>query len=99
MESVGIVRSWYSDEGWGVIDTEQTPGGCWAHFSNLAMPGYRSLKTGDAVNLEWEAADQDGFSFRATRLWPVGTQPTQDASPDKPGNAYGSTLTISIDNE
>ena len=37
----GVVREWHSDEGWGVIDSDQTPGGCWAHFSDVEMDGYR----------------------------------------------------------
>lgn len=61
----GTVRNWRHEEGWGVIDSPDTPGGCWAHFSHLAMTGYRALKTGQVVELEWEAAGQDGYSYRA----------------------------------
>ena len=35
MSTVGTVRVWHRDEGWGVIDSPETPGGCWAHFSHL----------------------------------------------------------------
>ncbi|ALO65413.1 hypothetical protein NHF46_23215 [Arthrobacter alpinus] len=47
MTTTGAVRIWHDEEGWGVLDSESTPGG-------------------------WEAAAQDGYSFRAIRAWPAG---------------------------
>jgi CspA family cold shock protein len=35
MASVGTVRVWHREKGWGVIDSPDTPGGCWAHFGHL----------------------------------------------------------------
>lgn len=75
----GTVRVWSEDEGWGVIDSEQTPGGCWAHFSTIVTPvletrpgvtvsAYKSLRAGDAVRFECEAPGQDGYDFRATAV-------------------------------
>ena len=55
-----IVRQWHPDEGWGVLDSPQTPGGCWAHFGAVAVDGYPELIPGQAVTLEWEAFGQDG---------------------------------------
>nr|WP_082159569.1 cold shock domain-containing protein [Micromonospora sp. HK10] len=46
MTSVGSVRSFDPAEGWGVIDGADVPGGCWVHFSALAMEGYRTLTAG-----------------------------------------------------
>jgi len=40
MASRGRVRIWHNEEGCGVIDSESTPGGCWAHFSAVRVPGY-----------------------------------------------------------
>lgn len=97
METSGTVRFWHDDEGWGVIDSESTPGGCWAHFANLAVPGFRSLAPGQKVNLEWEAAEQDGYDFRATRAWPAGTDPAPNVLPTDSGDAYPSGLTIRFD--
>jgi CspA family cold shock protein len=71
MESSGIVREWHPDDGWGVIDSEDTPGGCWAHFSSVLVPGYRSLRAGQTVTLRHEPAEQDGYSFRAVEVWPA----------------------------
>jgi len=65
-----VVRVWHAADGWGVIDCEETPGGCWAHFSHIDMDGYRALTAGQQVGLEWEDADQDGFKFRATQVLP-----------------------------
>lgn len=37
--------------------------------------GYRELAAGDAVELELEAAEQDGFRYRATRVRRLGSGP------------------------
>ncbi|QDQ96164.1 cold shock domain-containing protein [Tomitella fengzijianii] len=66
----GIVREWRADEGWGVIDAPEAPGGCWAHFSSLAMTGFLELRAGQGVVMDVEQAEQDGYSFRALRVWP-----------------------------
>jgi CspA family cold shock protein len=102
MTATGRVRSWYAEEGWGVIDCDETPGGCWFQYSAIesaelfrgpsTSEGYHGaliravdgkvvvegggpsemvvheLKTahqGQEVELEWEVAEQDGYSFRA----------------------------------
>lgn len=64
----GVVRSWSSDDGWGVIDASVMPGGCWAHFSVVDMPGYRELHAGQAVIVDAETPGQDGYNYRARRL-------------------------------
>ncbi|GAB2578044.1 hypothetical protein GCM10027168_08830 [Streptomyces capparidis] len=64
------VREWYDEEGWGVLDCPETPGGCWAHFSHVEAEGFRSLAVGQRVGLEWEAAEQDGYAYRAVRIVP-----------------------------
>ncbi|MGA7204160.1 MAG: hypothetical protein WBX27_05975 [Specibacter sp.] len=99
MGTTGIVRFWLDADGWGVIDSDQTPGGCWAHFSVIAVAGYRALTPGQQVQLEWEAADQDGYAFRATRTWPSGQEPIQDSAAHAPDGIYNSTLTITFDDE
>ncbi|WP_432498775.1 S1 domain-containing protein [Kineococcus auxinigenes] len=91
-----VVREWHSEEGWGVVDCPQTPGGCWAHFSHVAITGYRQLHAGQAVALEWEAGDQDGFAYRAVRLWPTDSDPVEPLAEHDSG-AYRSTLTLRFD--
>lgn len=63
-----VVRTWDPGEGWGILDSPETPGGCWAHYSSIEMSGYKSLEPGQSVLLEWESPGQDGYPFRATRI-------------------------------
>jgi CspA family cold shock protein len=58
-------------EGWGIIDSSETPGGCWTHVSRVLVAGYRALLPGQVVHLDWESAQQDGYQYRTTRTWPV----------------------------
>ncbi|WP_062428985.1 cold shock domain-containing protein [Herbidospora daliensis] len=68
----GVVREWHADLGWGVIDSPETPGGAWAHFSHIQADGYRALRAGQAVDLEFEAPGQDGYPYRAVSVSEVG---------------------------
>ncbi|MEO6881595.1 MAG: hypothetical protein ABI181_11720 [Mycobacteriaceae bacterium] len=96
MTSAGVVRSWSDDDGWGVIDAPEVPGGCWTHFSNVDGAELPSLAPGQRVNLEWETPGQDGCAFRAVRVWAEGSEPvTREPSP--PSSAYRSTLTTTVD--
>lgn len=74
-----VVREWHEDEGWGVIDSVETPGGCWALFTAIESPiiessegmtvsEYKVVVAGDAVDLIWEQPGQDGFDFRAVTV-------------------------------
>jgi cold shock protein len=98
MTTDGVVREWWPEEGWGVIDSDETPGGCWVHYSALRMRGYRGLAVGDRVQMDVERADQDGYAFRSERLWLAGTEPVDDVIEVRgPSSAYRSSLTISFD--
>ncbi|HEY5855559.1 MAG TPA: hypothetical protein VIW24_16300 [Aldersonia sp.] len=82
----GVVTTWKDDEGWGVIDSADTPGGCWTFYSALhpdevinAQPGdsfsigggIHGLDVGEQVDFEWEPViDQDGYKFRAIKVRP-----------------------------
>lgn len=96
MQTRGIVRTW-SEEGWGVVDAPHAPGGCWVHWSHVLMTGYRQLTPGQAVEIDYEEADQDGFAYRAVRVWPAGQLPVDEASRDDRSGAYTSTLTVEYD--
>ncbi len=91
-----VVRVWHDEDGWGVVDCGQTPGGCWAGFSAVAVEGYQRLAAGEEVMLECEVGEQDGFGFRAVRVWPVGADPV-GAVVRPAGQAYRSTLRIEPD--
>jgi CspA family cold shock protein len=47
----GIVRWWDGEEGWGVVDGPEVPGGCFVHFSNIVGTGYRVLTEGQRVTM------------------------------------------------
>jgi CspA family cold shock protein len=92
----GTVRFWRDDEGWGVIDSPETPGGCWAHFSDVRMDGYRTLSEGQEVDFSFEPAVQDGFTWRAVEVGvdaPWGGPTTAEP----PGDAYRSQLRLEDD--
>ena len=70
------MREWHNDLGWGVLDSPETPGGCWAHYSVIEsrllaqvdgseVSEYKGVAVGESVELEWEAPGQDGFDYRA----------------------------------
>jgi len=92
----GVVREWHSTEGWGVIDSEKTPGGCWAGFAVLQMAGYGSASAGQAVTFEFEAGWQDGYGFRALSVEMDGIEPAEfDVDPDA-GSALHSELSFEV---
>ncbi|WP_433788464.1 cold shock domain-containing protein [Actinoplanes sp. CA-252034] len=98
MASVGSVRIFHADEGWGVIDGPDVPGGCWVHFSVIAMDGYRELTDGRHVSFRYEAASQDGFDYRAVKVWTEGVEPPDEPRAEGGGSAvYRSMLTSTFD--
>lgn len=66
------VREWSDEEGWGVLDSPQIPGGCFGHFADIHAPGFRTLSPGQRVDLIWEAPGfkQDGYDYRAVSIVP-----------------------------
>ncbi len=78
MGAAGRVRVWRRDQGWGVLDSEQTPGGCWAHFSVVRMPGFKELRVEQEVEFEWVHANQDGYRYRAVSVSPTDEGETPD---------------------
>jgi cold shock protein len=68
----GVVRVFDPDEGWGVIDAPEIPGGCFVHFSNIELDGYRELASGQPVRFTYERPGflQDGCPYRALTVWP-----------------------------
>ncbi|WP_228973986.1 cold-shock protein [Streptomyces sp. DH12] len=70
---IATVREWRDEEGWGVLDSPETPGGCFGHYSAIDMPGFRTLEAGRRVELTWEAPGfrQDGYEYRALTIVPL----------------------------
>jgi CspA family cold shock protein len=92
------VRCWDQDDAWGVVDCPSTPGGCWVGFTAIDVAGFRSLTGVAEVDLDWERAEQDGFSYRAVRVRIDGVPPAPPP-PSDPSlhSAYRSELTITWD--
>lgn len=69
---IATVREWRDEEGWGVLDSPETPGGCFGHYADIQSPGFRTLSPGRQVELEWEAPgfQQDGYDYRAVSIVP-----------------------------
>ena len=97
MASIGSVRVFDADEGWGVIDGPDVPGGCWVHFSAIAGDGYRQLSAGQRVSFHAEEARQDGFAFRAVKVWTGEVEPPAPVGEQRSSGAYHSTLIITAD--
>jgi CspA family cold shock protein len=96
---VGIVREFDAEQGWGVIDGANVPGGCWVHFSAIAGHGYRRLTAGQRVSFRSEAVrDQDDYRFRATLVWPVGEQAPEapEIAVRESSSAYSSVLSVTF---
>jgi cold shock protein len=93
---VGVVRDFRPEEGWGTIDGPDVPGGCWVHFSTI-VEGYRQLTPGQRVSFRAEATNQDGFKFRATKVWPDGVEPTDRPAGQGSSIAYRSSLILTFD--
>lgn len=95
----GIVREWHPGDGWGVIDTDAAPGGCWAHYSCVLVEGYRSLEAGAEVELTIEQVRQDGYDYRAVEVWPAGAIPVRTPVETGPSAAYTSSLSLTFDDD
>lgn len=95
----GVVKWFDADEGWGVIEAPEVPGGCFVYFSHIEMDGYRQLHAGQHVRFTFERPGflQDGYRYRALAVWPPGVRPgTPQRSRPQHGSttAYRSRLTI-----
>ncbi|OJF16121.1 cold-shock protein [Couchioplanes caeruleus subsp. caeruleus] len=96
MISIGTVRTFDAEEGWGVIDGPDVPGGCWVHFSAIAMDGYQELARGQHVSFRAEAASQDGFAYRAVKVWTSDIEPPDRTRTQDGSAAYHSSLTLTF---
>jgi cold shock protein len=67
----GRVKFFRADKGWGGIESGETPGDVWVHFSAIEMTGFRALTPGQEVEFRYEAVEQDSWSYRATWVRPV----------------------------
>jgi CspA family cold shock protein len=99
--SHGVVREWHREDGWGVIDSPATPGGCWVLYSHIDMPPPAELQIGQQVAFSFEqVTSQDGYQWRAVVVRPEGVEP-RDARDyiTGPQGSFSSTLKIEFDEE
>ncbi len=66
--ATGTVRFWHGEQGWGVLDADETPGGAWAHFSAIVGIGFRALDAGQSVEFDYEPVQQDGYDSQAVSV-------------------------------
>ena len=69
----GRVKFFNGQKGWGGIESDETPGDVWVHFSMIERGDgdYRSLEKGEEVEFAYERADQDSWRYRAVWVRPV----------------------------
>lgn len=68
--TLGSVVRWDDARGGAVIESPETPGGCWADASvvvHRTTPG-GELRAGQVVELEWAEEPAEGLPFSAVRV-------------------------------
>ncbi|HEY2856314.1 MAG TPA: cold shock domain-containing protein [Gemmatimonadaceae bacterium] len=67
--SIGLVKFWRDDKGYGVIESADTaPWDIWAHFSAIEANGFKSLTVGEQVEVTYLRANQDSYRYIARRV-------------------------------
>ena len=71
----GSVRIWHAEQGWGVFDSSETPGGCWADANEvMSMEQPLDLRPGSPVRFAWVDIGPvliEGFHYRAHSFYPI----------------------------
>lgn len=67
----GVVTRWSDEDGWGVIDSVATPGGCFAHYAQLNMLGYHTVAVGSKVTFGAIPMAIEGLHWQATSVTPA----------------------------
>lgn len=94
-----MVRDWNDLDGIGVIDSPETPGGCWMSWSALHVAGRETAREGQRVEFSYEQVAQDGYDYRAVRVLLEGVPPGPPKVVREGGAAYQSELHIAFDDE
>lgn len=95
MPDSGIVRSWNSDEGWGVVDVADVDDGIWVHFSSIEGRPFGFLNVGEPVTVDWEPVEHSPYPAQATRV--IVATNDEPADDQASSNALNSILTIEWD--
>ncbi len=91
--SIGTVQRWVDDEGWGVVASLETPGGCWFIWSQIDAPAPHHLDQGQLVEFTFESSRQDGFNWRAVSVRPSDAEAGRQLQPGTP-RAFKSTFSL-----
>jgi len=97
--TVATLTDWIAEEGWGVLQCELTPGGCWFLFNALVGLHPEELRVGRDYQLVFEPAEQDGYAYRAIAVAPIGRsveRPQKTDGAANPGH-YASVLALTFD--
>jgi hypothetical protein len=70
--TLGTVVRWDGARGGAVIESEVTPGGCWADAGVVvhSTTGDHALRAGQVVELDWTDVGSGGLPFSASRVVP-----------------------------
>jgi hypothetical protein len=70
--TLGTVVRWDGARGGAVIESEETPGGCWADAGVVvhSTTGDHALRAGQVVELDWTDVGSGGLPFSASRVVP-----------------------------
>jgi cold shock protein len=67
--SIGIVKLWRDDKGYGVIESPDTaPWDIWGHFAAIEGTGFKTLTVGDRVEVRYRRANQESYRYVADRI-------------------------------
>jgi hypothetical protein len=70
--TLGTVIRWDDGRGGAVVESSDTPGGCWAEASVVqhSTSGDGKLRAGQVVELDWTDVAAEGLPFSAVRVVP-----------------------------
>lgn len=96
--AVGRLTEWHAEDGWGVMKSSTTPGGCWVHYSSLTDLPSAEMRVGDDYAFTYEPVEQDAYHYRATAVGPQGGDVGRVRRPvHRSGETYRSTLRLTFD--
>lgn len=95
MASRGRVRQYSVEEGWGILESDDTPGGCLVRVLDLRTQS-GTLSAGEEVDFEWESlppgVEEELFRFSALSVRPAGAAieppPVADDRPKFVGGSW-----------
>ena len=73
----GRVKFFRSEKGWGGIESDETPGDVWVHFSVIDADGYRELIQGEAAEFRYVPQEKDSWRYVATWVRRLPPKPSE----------------------